>query len=95
MKSQADRKPDSARRGAPPAAGPRLAGRPGQAFDGALRPQMESRFGVDFGAVRIHADADAAVSAKAKDARAYTVGQHVVFGAGEYVTKGARVDIIC
>ena len=90
MKSQADRKPDRARHGAPPAAGPRLAGRPGQAFDGALRPQMESRFGVDFGAVRIHADADAAVSASAKDARAYTVGQHLVFGAGEFTPQTGR-----
>jgi hypothetical protein len=45
---------------------------------------MEARFGQDFGAVRIHADARAASSAVAVGALAYTVGSHVVFGAGQY-----------
>ena len=78
--------------GAPPAIGDLLAGRRGAPLDAALRTRMESAFGVDFGAVRIHADADAATSASALDARAYTVGQHVVFGAGEYApqTVGGR-----
>lgn len=45
---------------------------------------MESRFGHDFSEVRVHTDARAAQSAADVEARAYTVGQHVVFGAGEY-----------
>lgn len=77
-------------RAAPQALGPRLAGRCGEPFGDAPRLQMESRFGVDFSAVRIHADADAAAAAKAMNARAYTVGQHVVFGAGEYAPQTGR-----
>jgi hypothetical protein len=46
--------------------------------------EAESRFDYDFGGVRIHADEAAARSARELSARAYTVGQHVVFGAGEY-----------
>jgi outer membrane protein OmpA-like peptidoglycan-associated protein len=48
------------------------------------RSFMESRFGEDFGDVRVHTDARAAESAAAVRARAYTVGRSVVFGAGEY-----------
>jgi hypothetical protein len=39
---------------------------------------MEQRFGHDFGAVRIHADADATASAATIQASAYTYGSHVV-----------------
>ena len=45
---------------------------------------MESRFGHDFGEVRIHTDAQAAQSAEAVNALAYTVGQNVVFAKGQY-----------
>jgi hypothetical protein len=45
---------------------------------------MEPRFGRDFGDVRVHADGAAATSADAVAAQAYTVGQHIVFGAGRY-----------
>jgi hypothetical protein len=38
----------------------------------------------DFGNVRIHTDVRAAESARAVNARAYTVGNHIVFGAGQY-----------
>jgi hypothetical protein len=38
----------------------------------------------DFRGVRIHADAHAAESARAMNARAYTVGRDIVFGAGQY-----------
>jgi hypothetical protein len=38
----------------------------------------------DFGRVRLHSDARAAESAKAVNALAYTVGRHIVFGAGQY-----------
>jgi hypothetical protein len=45
---------------------------------------MESRLDHDFSAVRVHADADAAASARAVAAKAYTLGQDVVFAAGRY-----------
>ena len=60
---------------------------PGQAMDAATREFMESRFGHDFSQVRLHTDAKAAVSAKGINARAYTVGHDVVFGAGQYNTS--------
>jgi hypothetical protein len=56
---------------------------PGQPLDAATRASMEPRFGYDFGGVRVHTDARAAESAEAVKARAYTVGQHVVMGAGQ------------
>jgi len=42
---------------------------------------MESRFGHDFGKVRVHRDGPAAASAAAVRARAYTVGHEIVLGA--------------
>ena len=45
---------------------------------------MESRFGHDFGQVRLHADARAADSARSLGALAYTVGQDVFFAAGRF-----------
>ncbi len=38
----------------------------------------------DRGVVRVHTDARAAASARSVDAEAYTVGRHIVFGAGVY-----------
>ena len=54
---------------------------PGQPLDGDERAFMEPRFGHDFSGVRVHSDARAAESARAVNARAYTVGNHIVFGA--------------
>jgi hypothetical protein len=45
---------------------------------------MEPRFGHDFRNVRVHADARAAESALAVNARAFTVGRDVVFGSAQY-----------
>ena len=39
---------------------------------------------LDFSRVRVHTDAAAAESARAVDALAYTVGDHIVFGEGQY-----------
>jgi len=61
----------------------------GQPLDRGTRALMESRFGQDFSAVRVHSDAAAAHSAHAVNALAYTVGQHVVFGSGQY-TPGSH-----
>ena len=57
---------------------------PGQPLDPSARTFMESRFGRDFSTVRIHTDAQAARSAQALGARAYTVGPRIVFGPGQY-----------
>lgn len=57
---------------------------PGRPLDQATRAFMEPRFGRDFSGVRVHDDTEAAASAGAVNARAYTVGRDVVFGAGEY-----------
>lgn len=48
------------------------------------RERMERSFGRDFGAVRLHTGAGAAHSAERLAARAYTIGNDIVFGAGEY-----------
>ncbi|NRR29672.1 DUF4157 domain-containing protein [Oxalobacteraceae bacterium] len=69
--------------GLPDSVGATLA-QPGQALDQDTRSDMESRFGADFGGVRLHTDSAAADSASDVDAHAYTVGQHVVFGQGQY-----------
>jgi hypothetical protein len=59
-------------------------GSPGQPLDQETRAFMEPRFGHDFGSVRVHTDTQAAKSAGAVSARAYTVGHDVVFGNGQY-----------
>ncbi|MBX3010853.1 MAG: DUF4157 domain-containing protein [Caldilineaceae bacterium] len=56
----------------------------GQTLDSPTRQAMEARFGHDFGQVQIHTDQQAAHSAAAVNARAYTVGNHIVFGAGQF-----------
>jgi hypothetical protein len=48
------------------------------------RTFFEPRFGHDFSRVRIHAGNRAAGLARALEARAFTVGQDIVFGEGEY-----------
>ena len=45
---------------------------------------MESRFGHDFSHVRIHTDSPAARSAASINALAYTSGNRIVFGHGQY-----------
>jgi hypothetical protein len=60
-----------------------LAG-PGRPLDEALRQGMEARFGHDFAAVRVHQDPQAEQSARDVNARAYTVGNSIVFAPGEY-----------
>jgi hypothetical protein len=57
---------------------------PGQLIEPATRSFMQSRLGHDFSKVRVHTDATASQSADAVNALAYTVGQHIVFGKGQY-----------
>ncbi|HLJ27813.1 MAG TPA: DUF4157 domain-containing protein [Candidatus Angelobacter sp.] len=56
----------------------------GQPLDKQTRAYFEPRFGHDFSKVRIHTDAQAAESARAVNALAYTVGGDVIFGAGRF-----------
>jgi len=65
----------------------------GRPLDDDVRGRMEQSLGHDFGDVRIHTDGRAADSAAAVQARAYTSGSNVVFGAGQYApgtTDGDR-----
>jgi hypothetical protein len=63
---------------------------PGQPLDAVTRAFMEPRFGYDFSGVRVHRDARAARSAEAVNARAYALGNDIVFGEGEYAPGTAR-----
>ena len=60
---------------------------PGQPLDAATRAFFEPRFGHDLAHVRVHADGRAQLAAELVQARAFTVGSHIVFGAGEYVPE--------
>jgi hypothetical protein len=57
---------------------------PGQSLAPATRAFMESRFGRDFSQVRVHSDAAAVAAANAVNAKAFTVRNAIVFGAGQY-----------
>ena len=59
----------------------------GLGFGGAARTFMETRFARDFSGVQLHTDGRAAQAAAAVDALAYTVGRHIVFGAGRYAPE--------
>ncbi|WP_225886916.1 DUF4157 domain-containing protein [Nodosilinea nodulosa] len=56
---------------------------PGQPLEPATRTAMEQHFGQDFSRVRVHTGAAAAQSAEAINANAYTVGDNIVFNAGQ------------
>lgn len=62
----------------------------GQPLDQAVRASMEPRFGHDFSRVRVHTDSNAASSAAAVNASAYTVGQHIVFGGAGFNPHSAE-----
>lgn len=57
---------------------------PGRPLNRATRSFFEPRFGRDFSQVRVHTDEPAAQSAQEVNARAYTIGRHVVFGRSQY-----------
>jgi hypothetical protein len=56
----------------------------GQPLDAATRAFFESRFGHDFGRVRVHTDERAEQSARNVNAHAYTVGHDIVFSTGKF-----------
>jgi len=51
------------------------------------RAYFEPRFGVDFSRVRVHTNSQAAKSARVLNARAFTTGRDIVFGAGQYAPE--------
>jgi hypothetical protein len=71
-------------RGVPPVVQSVLRGGGGQPLDPTTRASMEAHFGEDFSQVLVHMDVQAAESARAGRAVAYTVGRDVVFGPGRY-----------
>jgi hypothetical protein len=66
----------------------------GRPLDDSVRQTFEPRFGYDLSRVRVFADSQAATAADALDAKAFTVGSDIVFGAGQYAPEsesGQRV----
>lgn len=59
----------------------------GQPLPESVRAFFEPRFGYDFSRVHIHTDAQAMESARAVNARAYTLGRDVVFGTGQFAPQ--------
>src|SRR5439155_11854963 len=57
---------------------------PGAKLEPTLRSYMESRFGADFGDVRIHTGRADAFLCQAIQAHAFTRGPDIFFGEGQY-----------
>ena len=56
----------------------------GRSLDASIQRAMEDRMGDSLGDVRIHTGPQAATACESINARAFTVGNHVAFNAGEY-----------
>jgi len=68
---------------------------PGKPLDPVIRAFMEPRFGYGFSNVRVRSEEQAAASAEAINAHAYTVGQEIVFANGKYAPgTGAGKELI-
>ncbi|MEZ3116653.1 DUF4157 domain-containing protein [Halobaculum sp. MBLA0147] len=63
---------------------------PGRPLDTSIQRAVEERMGDSLGDVRIHTGPKAAAAADQINARAFTVGNHVAFGAGEYDPESAE-----
>ncbi len=61
----------------------------GQPLPASERSFFEPRFGRDFGNVRVYSDSRAALTAQSINARAFTLGRDIVFGAEQY-SPGSR-----
>jgi len=68
--------------------GKRMTG--GRELDPGTQSRMETGFGVDFGRVRVHTGPAAAALAASEGARAFALGEDLVFGEGQYEPKSAR-----
>jgi hypothetical protein len=56
----------------------------GNSLDSRVKSRMEAAFGHSFSQVRVHHDAGSANLSRKLNARAFTVGNDIAFGAGEY-----------
>jgi hypothetical protein len=56
----------------------------GHTLPKSVRSYFEPRFGADFSRVRVHNDSQAAHAARSLNARAFTIGRDMVFGARQY-----------
>jgi hypothetical protein len=70
-----------------PASVERVLANPGRPLEPTLRQDMERRFVHDFSRVRVHSGTEAEQSARDINARAYTAGQSIAFGAGEFTPE--------
>ncbi|HST48842.1 eCIS core domain-containing protein [Jatrophihabitans sp.] len=68
-----------------------VAGGAGRPLSGAQQRQAGHWFGTDLTDVRVHDDGAARDAAESIGARAYTVGKHIVFGAGGLAGGGNRL----
>jgi hypothetical protein len=59
----------------------------GQPLSQSTRAFFEPRFGYNFGDVRVHADSESAKAARSLNARAFTVGRNIAFGAGQHSSE--------
>jgi GH24 family phage-related lysozyme (muramidase) len=64
-------------------------GQSGRALDVPTRAFFEPRFGIDLSAVRVHAEGHAGEAARAVRARAFAVGEHIVFASGAFAPASA------
>lgn len=62
----------------------------GQPLHPVTRAFMEPRFGHDFSQVRVHADTNAVKTSQLINARAFTSGHNIAFGAGQYQPETAQ-----
>ncbi len=69
---------------------PALAKEAGAPLSVGARRFFEPRFGRDLGGVRVHQGASSEALARRIDARAFTLGSHIFFGAGEYAPETVR-----
>ena len=77
-----------------PASVNRVLASSGRPLEPVLRHDMEQRFGSDFSQVRVYTDSTAEQSVRDVSAHAYTVGNNVVFGAGQFspeTNQGSRL----
>lgn len=62
----------------------------GSSLSKAAQQFFGKRIGYDFSKVKIHNDQEAAESAKSVNAKAYTIGDHIVFNEGQYNTESTE-----
>jgi outer membrane protein OmpA-like peptidoglycan-associated protein len=68
--------------------------RRGRPLERTVRGELEPLVGGDLSGVRVHDDASAAASAEAVGARAYSVGEDIVFGPGRYAPDTAEGRVL-